>query len=254
MGSQFICHKPIRLVAGVKYIASCSFGKDSLAMVIRLIEEQYPLDEVIFYDSGMEFKAIYHNKNKLSEILSDHNIQFTVLKDTQSFEFKAFEKEIHKRDGTISYGYDWCGGLRRWQTKCKTDSIKKYFKEKYVGEPIIEYIGVAYDEYPRLHKSRVKRWNTAKIYPLVEWKMSESDCLNYCREHGWDWKENDIDLYDILDRVSCWCCSNKNQREIKNIIMYLPEYWNKIKDYENQCGVPYKGKGCKYYENKFFKE
>lgn len=29
-------------------IASCSFGKDSLAMVLRLIEENLPLDEVVF--------------------------------------------------------------------------------------------------------------------------------------------------------------------------------------------------------------
>ena len=28
----------------MKYIASCSFGKDSLAMVLFLIEKQYPLD------------------------------------------------------------------------------------------------------------------------------------------------------------------------------------------------------------------
>ena len=45
-------------MAGVKYIASCSFGKDSLAMVLRLIEEKYPLDEVIFYDTGIYRKGI----------------------------------------------------------------------------------------------------------------------------------------------------------------------------------------------------
>ena len=32
------------------YIASCSFGKDSLAMILRLIEENKPLDEVVFFD------------------------------------------------------------------------------------------------------------------------------------------------------------------------------------------------------------
>lgn len=238
-------------MADVKYIASCSFGKDSLAMILRLVEEKYPLDEVIFYDTGMEFQAIYNNRGKLSDILLDHNIQFTILKDSRSFEYKAFEKEIHKRDGTITYGYDWCGSLRRWETKCKTDTIKKYFREKYKGNPITEYIGIAYDEYQRIYKSRIKRWDTAKIYPLVEWKMTENDCLKYCRERGWNWEENGIDLYDILDRVSCWCCVNKNQKEIKNIIMHLPEYWNRIKDYENRCGVLYKGKGCKYYEEKF---
>lgn len=43
----------------MKYIASCSFGKDSLAMILRILEEDKPLDEVIFFDTGMEFKSIY---------------------------------------------------------------------------------------------------------------------------------------------------------------------------------------------------
>ena len=35
-------------------------------------------------------------------------------------------------------------------------------------------------------------------------------------------KENDVRLYDILDRVSCWCCKNKNRKELKAIYQYLP--------------------------------
>lgn len=37
-------------------IASVSWGKDSLAMLILLIERGWPLDEVVFYDTGMEFE------------------------------------------------------------------------------------------------------------------------------------------------------------------------------------------------------
>lgn len=101
-------------MADVKYIASCSFGKDSLAMVLLLLEKKYPLDEVIFFDTGMEFQAIYNNRDKLSDILSSNNIKFSVLKDKKSFEYNAFQREVHKKDGTIVYGYDWCGGSRRW--------------------------------------------------------------------------------------------------------------------------------------------
>lgn len=41
------------------HVASFSGGKDSTAMVLRLIEEQKPLNEVIFFDTGMEFQAVY---------------------------------------------------------------------------------------------------------------------------------------------------------------------------------------------------
>lgn len=39
----------------MKHIASISFGKDSLAMLLMLIEKEYPLDEAVFFDTGMEF-------------------------------------------------------------------------------------------------------------------------------------------------------------------------------------------------------
>ena len=34
----------------MKYIASVSFGKDSLVMLLKIIELKMPLDEVIFYN------------------------------------------------------------------------------------------------------------------------------------------------------------------------------------------------------------
>lgn len=99
----------------MKYVASCSFGKDSLAMVLLLIEKGYPLDEVIFYDTEMEFQAIYNNKTKMEKILSEQNIKFTVLKDSLPFEYRAFEKEVKTRSGIIKRGYNWCGGMARWE-------------------------------------------------------------------------------------------------------------------------------------------
>lgn len=53
-----------------KYVASVSFGKDSLAMVLYILETGMPLDEVLFYDTGMEFDAIYNNRNKLKKLLA----------------------------------------------------------------------------------------------------------------------------------------------------------------------------------------
>lgn len=53
----------------MKYYASVSFGKDSLAMLFMLIEKGYQLDEVVFYDTGMEFRAIYNTRNAVLPIL-----------------------------------------------------------------------------------------------------------------------------------------------------------------------------------------
>lgn len=55
----------------MNYIANCSFGKDSLAMVLLLLEKELPLTEVIFFDTGMEFQAIYRNRDKLIPLLRE---------------------------------------------------------------------------------------------------------------------------------------------------------------------------------------
>ena len=124
----------------------------------------------------------------------------------------------------------------------------------YNNDTIIEYVGLAADEIRRIENFRRIRSHSVKIYPLAEWGMSEQDCLDYCYSCGWNWQENGHELYDILDRVSCWCCTNKNQKEIQNIIKYLPEYWDLIKKYEIRCGIPYKGKGCRFYEKAILSE
>lgn len=93
-----------------------------------------------------------------------------------------------------------------------------------------------------------------KVSPLFEWKMTEADCLAYCREKGFSWQEGDVDLYDILDRVSCWCCANKNRKELKNMFRYLPVYWERLKMIQNQLDRPMKNfRNVKYgdYGNVF---
>lgn len=188
----------------MKYIASVSFGKDSLAMLLKILDENKPLDECVFYDTGMEFDSIYNIRDKIKVLLKQKNVKYTELKPKLPFEYIMFEKPVKKRNGTTSKGYSWCGGRCRWGTTEKLKSIEKYCDGNF------EYVGIAYDE---LHRLKRKHKDN-KIYPLVEWEMTEEDCLNYCYKNGFDWQEdNGIDLYSILDRVSCYCCANKNLKE-----------------------------------------
>lgn len=214
----------------MKYFASISFGKDSLAMLLRLIEENKPLDEVVFYDTGMEFECIYNLRNKILPLLEAHNIKYTELKPKQTFLYTMFEKPVKKRNGTTGKGYSWCGGRCRWGTTEKLKAIEKYCKGNY------EYVGIAYDEQNRLSKER----KVNKLFPLAEWKMTENDCLEYCYNKGYDWNEDRIELYSILDRVSCWCCCNKNLKELENYYKYLPKYWNKLKELQSKTDRPMK--------------
>lgn len=80
-----------------KYVASVSFGKDSLALLLRLIDEKMPLDEVVFYDTGMEFKAIYNIRDKMLPILKKLGIKYTELKPKKDFLYLMLEKPIRKK-------------------------------------------------------------------------------------------------------------------------------------------------------------
>lgn len=222
----------------MKYIASCSCGKDSLAMVLTLIEKDAPLDLVVFVDTGKEFKSIYNCWGKLCRILDDRNIKHIKLDFPKSFDFMFSDYEFKGRDGSIKRGYSWCGGRCRWGTTIKNKLIKDFYQSNFEDEPIVEYVGIANDE---LERVKITKSNNIKIYPLILWGMSENDCLVKCYKSGFNWQEdNGVDLYDVLDRVSCYCCGNKNLKELKAIYKYLPEYWQKLKEMQNKTSIPFR--------------
>lgn len=238
----------------MKYVASVSFGKDSLAMLLKLIEKKYPLDYVVFYDTGMEFECIYALRDKIKPMLKQHNIEFIELKPKDPFLYTMLERPTYSKQKGQHNGYGWCGGLCRWGTTEKLKAIRQF--KKSLNDDVIDYVGIAADEPKRFDKAK----SEGKILPLVEWGMTEKDCLDYCYGQGYSWIVDGVDLYSILDRVSCWCCANKNLKELRNIYQYLPNYWDKLKYLQDNLERPMKGyykgkpKGIYELEERFRKE
>ena len=210
----------------MKYIASVSWGKDSTAMLMLIIEKKLPLDEVVFFDTGAEFDTIYKVRDlMIKKYLKPNGIKYTELHPQTPF-FELMLKHKHKtRKGTIKTGYGWCGGVCRWGTSQKTSALNKYCKGS------IQYIGIAYDE-----EERYKRLTPNKKAPLYEYKITEEQALLKCYKHGIYFDK----LYTILKRVSCWCCRNKNLKEISNYKQYLPKYYKMLCELEEQIGEPMK--------------
>jgi len=219
----------------VRYVGSVSWGKDSLCMLLMLIEKKYPLDEVIFFDTGMEFQAIYDTRDQTLPLLEKRGIKYTELRPEHPFEWYMFEKPVNGKNGEHC-GYSWCGGSVRWGTALKREIINRYLKQY---EKVIQYVGIAHDEFDRYGKAKTDN----KRYPLVEWGVTEGAALLYCYEHGYRWLENGIPLYTVLNRVSCWCCTNKNLKELKAHYVYLPEYWEKLRKLQERTDRPFKSTG-----------
>ena len=109
------------------HIASVSWGKDSLAMLLLLIEKSWPLDEVVFYDTGMEFQAIYDTQDRMLPELERLGIKYTRLEPENPFLFDMLERPVQSRQKGAHRGYGWCGGLCRWGT---TEKLKAIYRER----------------------------------------------------------------------------------------------------------------------------
>lgn len=228
-------------------IASVSCGKDSLVIPHEYIKRGLRLDEVMMYDTGMEFQAIYDEWASLVKILDENGIKHTVLKPEYEFCWQMFERPVNQGKENEHLGYSWCGGTCRWGTADKRTILGKYAEER----DAIVLVGIAADEAHR----REKEFKPYKRFPLIDWGMSEADCLAYCYERGHEWREHGaatpdgtIRLYDILDRVSCWCCTNKNLDELRNVYHLLPEYWERLKDLQRRTCRPMKGEGKSVFD------
>jgi len=228
----------------MKHMVQFSGGKDSTAMLKKMIEQKWDIDEVVFFDTGWEFNAIYQSIEDMRIFLKKMGIKFTILKSERSFDYLAFEKEVHKRNGTVQNGYGWCGGLCRWGTTEKLKALERYCK----GE--IEYVGLAFDEQKRIQKER----KGIKVFPLNDWKMTEADALQHCYETGTLYEEHGFKLYDILDRASCFCCANKNLKELRGIYRDLPDYWERLKVMQQRTPWLYKKIGIDALEHRFEEE
>ena len=210
-------------------------------MLLQLIDKQKPLDEVVFYDTGMEFEAIYKIRDKIIPILNKSGIKYIELKPQEDFEYKMFRRPVNGKNG-FHYGYSWCGGRCRWGTTEKLKALDKHCKNS------TQYVGIAFDEPKRIERAQ----KAGKKTPLAEWKMTEKECLEYCHSKGYFWLEGNVELYDILDRVSCWCCGNKNLKELKNYYKYLPKYWELLKNLQSKTARPFKKCGTVFELEKRF--
>ena len=205
----------------MKHIVSFSGGKDSTAMLLRMLEENMQVDEIIYCDTYKEFPQMYKHIEKIKKYIKEkYNKEITTLKAEKDFDYYMFEHEKTRGKNKGKRGYGWPTMLCRWCTSnLKTNVINKYLKAQ--NEEYTEYIGIACDEPKRIKD---------KCYPLIDWGMTEKDCLHYCYERGFNWEG----LYEHFDRVSCWCCPLKNLKELKTLYTHYPELWEELKEMDKK--------------------
>ena len=211
----------------------CNFsgGKDSTAMVLRMIELGEHIDEVVCCDTYKEFPAMYRHIEKVRKIIEEHGIKFTMLRSEKSFDYLMFEHNPDRKNPELFglKGLSWAGSLSRWCTsKLKVDVINRYFSQLKKQYNLINCIGIAVDEEYRLERQYANK--DGFRFPLVEWGWEEKQCIEYCKQKGFDWEG----LYDIFDRVSCWCCPLQSLEDLRKLRKHFPDLWLELQDMDNR--------------------
>ena len=166
----------------MKYVASLSFGKDSMAMLIKIKELGLPLDEVIYVDimfdddTSGETPEMASFITKAEKILKEKfNIEVTHLRGVT---FKEQFYKIKQRGKHIGDNYGFPYTIGAWcNDRLKMQPIKEYMRKQ--KDQIIQYVGIAYDE-----PERYERLNhETHIAPLYDLKITEKEAMEICEKY-----------------------------------------------------------------------
>lgn len=172
-----------------KYIASCSFGKDSVAQIILAHEHNEPLDvivwvEVMFSDtiSGENPKHVDFIYNKAIPQFKEWGYEVKVLHSKENY-VSCF---MHEHTGSNKHP-ERKGCLRGYpipyacviNDRCKVKPIKEY--NKLLSADCINYVGIAIDEPVRLERVHSK---SNQVSLLEKYGYTEKMAMELCRKYG----------------------------------------------------------------------
>lgn len=240
---------------GKKYVASISYGKDSLAMLeaIKLLE--YPLDEIVYAelwatdDIPAQLPEMVEFQKRADEIIYErYGLPVTKLVGEFSDGSKlTFEKCFYrKRRYTAKHFsgqiYGWPMTLTAW---CVSDFKKKTLKK--MDKNAIQYVGLALDEKERRERSDQKH----NIHPLADIGWTEEYCMNWCRE-------NDLlsPIYETRFRDGCFFCPKQNVENLRLLRHKYPDLWELMMkwDYDSPGYFKTDGKSLHLYDKRFWAE
>lgn len=148
----------------MKTIASCSFGKDSIASILVALEHGIKIDEVVYcrcmFTDTISAEYPEHEKFihevAIPKLRDEYGLKTVIVESKPYYTlFYRIYGERSNKQGRI-YGFPF--GIRgQWcNSHMKMSAIRKYFRS--VGE-YQEVVGIACDEIKRIAKKNSARKN-----------------------------------------------------------------------------------------------
>lgn len=204
------------------HIASCSFGKDSIATILLALEHGEPLDEVIYcevmFDDHISGEVPEHRDfiyQTAIPALKKLGVPVRVVKSEKTFT-SVFMGRITRgpKKGMIR-SFPMCGKCYV-QRDCKICPIRQY--QKTLPPDTVQYIGIARDE-----PKRLARLTANQISLLDKYGCTENDAKQLCKQTGLL-----SPVYGFTERGGCWFCPNAKLSELRHLYDHHPDLWQKM--------------------------
>ena len=206
-----------------KFIASCSFGKDSLATVLLAKAHGEPLDEAVYcevmFDEDISGEVPEHRDfiyETAIPALERMGVRVIVLRPKKTY-VDLFTGRITRgpKKGMVR-AFPLCGKCAV-QRDCKVRPIERY--QKTLPSETVQYVGIAQDEQDRLLRLKGGR----QVSLLEKYNFTEQDARQLCEDAGLL-----SPVYAFTDRGGCWFCPNAKRAELRHLYDHHPDLWARM--------------------------
>ena len=210
-------------MARPKFIASCSFGKDSLATILLAKEHGEPLDEAVYcevmFDKDISGEVPEHRDfiyGTAIPSLERMGVKIIVLRSEKTY-VELFTGRVTRgpKKGMVR-SFPLCGKCAV-QRDCKIRPIQRY--QKGLPPGTVQYIGIAQDEQERLLRLEGGR----QVSLLAKYNFTEKAAWEFCRKAGLL-----SPVYAFTDRGGCWFCPNAKLSELRHLYDHHPDLWSRM--------------------------
>jgi hypothetical protein len=198
------------------HVINYSGGLNSTAMTLLLLEEQKPIDYVIFADTGEEKPETYQSIQVFKRYLFDkYSLNITIVRRMVSGKPQTLSEYCQQHVILPSFHWRFC------TDKFKIRPIRQFLKSVAKKETsFVEYIGFDADEWERVKKSY---WSdTTYSYPLIDYDIHRIDCECIIKRHG----------LPIPPKSSCYFCPFTKPQELAELQEKHPDLIAKMKELE----------------------
>lgn len=182
-----------------------------------------PLDEVVYcevmFDENTSGEVPEHRDfiyERAIPFLEQNGVKVVILRSKKTFMSSFYRVCTKGKSAGKLNSWPLCGKCCI-QRDCKIPPINAY--KKCLGDDVVQYIGIAYDE-----QERLLRLEHGKSISLLEkYQKTERDSVAICKYAGLY-----SPIYEFAPRNGCFFCPNAKLPELRHLYDHHPDLWVRL--------------------------